>query len=68
MKMVRGNFGFRREFGHPVRMPYKKPFVPRPFFDMCLFEMSFPKDATKKTDDTELTNVSSCSLSTNEKK
>lgn len=62
--MVRGNFGFRRDFGHQMRPPFKKPFVPRPFFDLTWLEMNFPKDSTKKADDTELTNVSSPQINT----
>lgn len=57
--MVRGGMRGRRDMRGGPRMPFKKPFLPRPPFDLTRFDMAFQRDSTSTSDDTELTNVSS---------
>lgn len=56
--MVRGGMrGGRRDMRGGPRMPFKKPFLPRPPFDLTRFDMAFQRDTPATPDDTELTNV-----------
>lgn len=60
--MVRGGMrGGRRDMRGGPRMPFKKPFLPRPPFDLTRFDMAFQRDTPATPDDTELTNVSTLS-------
>lgn len=61
--MVRGGMRGRRDMRGGPRMPFKKPFLPRPPFDLTRFDMAFQRDSTSTSDDTELTNVSNCNKS-----